>query len=60
MNEAVEAAFDNTESKKICLMSCASSSFSLFKDYEEKALLYKECLKARAKTGDTSSNDKLQ
>jgi UDP-N-acetylmuramoylalanine--D-glutamate ligase len=50
MDEAVRAALDNTASQKIALMSCASSSFSLFKNYEEKARMFKESLKANAKT----------
>lgn len=49
MDEAVKAALGNTASQKIALMSCASSSFSLFKNYEEKARLFKESLKANAK-----------
>ena len=49
MDEAVKAALADTNRGKICLMSCASSSFSLFKDYEEKARLYKDGLGKYAK-----------
>ena len=36
MEEAVEFAYQNTEKGKICLLSCASPSYSLWKDFEEK------------------------
>lgn len=58
MDEAVRAAYENTKTGKICLMSCASSSFNLFSNYEDRARQYKECLKNYAKKG--SSPDKKQ
>ena len=36
MEEAVGFAFKNTKSGKICLLSCASPSYSLWKNFEEK------------------------
>ncbi|MCP6726673.1 MAG: UDP-N-acetylmuramoyl-L-alanine--D-glutamate ligase [Patescibacteria group bacterium] len=36
MQEALNAAFVETENGKICLLSPASSSFNLFKDYEDR------------------------
>ena len=36
MQEALDAAFQNTENGKICLLSPAASSFNLFKDYEDR------------------------
>jgi len=36
MNEAVKFAYKNTEQGSICLLSCASPSYSLWKNFEEK------------------------
>lgn len=36
MQQAVEFAYKNTSSEKICLLSCASPSYSLWKNFEEK------------------------
>jgi UDP-N-acetylmuramoylalanine--D-glutamate ligase len=40
MQEAVEFAFKNTAKGKICLLSCASPSYSLWKNFEEKGDLF--------------------
>ena len=36
MNKAVEFAYKYTEKGKICLLSCASPSYSIWKNFEEK------------------------
>jgi UDP-N-acetylmuramoyl-L-alanine---L-glutamate ligase len=42
MEGAVQWAYKNTPSGKICLLSCASPSFSLWKNYEEKGDLFQK------------------
>ena len=42
MNEAVEFAFKNTKRGRICLLSTASPSYSLWKSYIEKGDLFKK------------------
>jgi UDP-N-acetylmuramoylalanine--D-glutamate ligase len=42
MADAVSLSYEHTAEGKICLMSCASTSFSLFKDYREKGRLFKK------------------
>ncbi|MDP1845428.1 MAG: Mur ligase family protein [Candidatus Moranbacteria bacterium] len=42
MKSAVKFAFDNTEKGKICLLSTASPSYSLWKNFEEKGEEFKK------------------
>ncbi len=45
MEEAVKFAYKNTEKWKICLLSTASPSFSVWKSYVEKWTLFQEFVK---------------
>ena len=45
MEDAVAFAFVNTEKDKICLLSTASPSYSVRKNFEEKWTLFKEAIK---------------
>lgn len=40
MNEAVQFAYEHTQPGKICLLSTASPSYSIWKNFEEKGRLY--------------------
>jgi UDP-N-acetylmuramoylalanine--D-glutamate ligase len=50
MEDAVAFAFVNTEKGKICLLSTASPSYSVWKNFEEKGNLYKQAIYDIAKS----------
>lgn len=52
MNAAVQAAYDLTSGGKICVMSPASSSFSVFKDYRDRGEQFREAVKRLSPTSD--------
>jgi UDP-N-acetylmuramoylalanine--D-glutamate ligase len=45
MTDAVQAAYDLTSAGRICVMSPASSSFSVFKDYRDRGEQFREAVK---------------
>ena len=48
MEQAVKFAYKHTQKGKICLLSCASPSYSLWKDFEEKGDQFKSFVKKLA------------
>jgi UDP-N-acetylmuramoylalanine--D-glutamate ligase len=49
MQKAVRFAYKNTEEGKICLLSCASPSYSLWKNFDEKGKHFKKLVKKLSK-----------
>jgi UDP-N-acetylmuramoylalanine--D-glutamate ligase len=53
MEEAVSLAYAKTDEGKICLLSPASPSFGMFRDYRDRGESFKSFVKALSKTGPT-------
>lgn len=45
MDEAIKFSYQNTQSEYVCLLSTASPSYSLFKDFKEKGNLFQAAIK---------------
>jgi len=52
MREGVKLAYEHTQKGKMCLLSCASTSFSIFRDYKEKGNLFKKYVRKFGKLVD--------
>lgn len=50
MQEAVEMAYKTAPAGSICLLSCASPSFNLFKNFEERGNLFKNLVREFGKS----------
>ena len=57
MQEAVEKAYQLTPKNKICLMSCASASFGLFKNAYDRGEQYRQCVKDQGSKDDLKTID---
>lgn len=51
MEEAVKFAYKNTPKGSICLLSCASPSYSIWKNFEEKGDLFKKFVREHGSNG---------
>jgi len=57
MDEAVNLALSKTKQGKICLLSAASASFNIFRDYADRGNCFKKCLVMQtAKSGKLKNN----
>jgi len=49
MDEAIKFAYQNTKAGQICLLSTASPSYTIFKDFKEKGNLFQAAIKKNKK-----------
>jgi UDP-N-acetylmuramoylalanine--D-glutamate ligase len=55
LEEAVSIAFKETQKNKICLLSPAAASYGMFKNFEERGILFKNLIKEQSNATNENS-----